>query len=129
MVRPDREPLQERVEVDETYIGGPEAGLRGGRHVVDKAIVIGAVEVRGRASGRVRLQVVPDVSARPLTGFVRANVARGAVVLTDAWGGYVPLSEMGYRHRSRTQGDPPRASKILPRIHRVFGNLKTWLLW
>ena len=26
-----------------------------------------------------------------------------------------------------TQGDPSRASKILPRIHRVFGNLHTWL--
>src|SRR5713101_9602615 len=76
-----------------------------------------------KASGRVRLHVVPDVSARSLTGFVRANVAHGAVVLTDAWGGYAPLSEMGYRHRSRTQGDPRRASKILPRIHRVFGNL------
>jgi transposase-like protein len=127
MVRPDRELLKERVEVDETYIGGPEAGLRGGRQVGDKAIVVGAVEVRGRASGRVRLQVVPGVSARSLTGFVRANVAHGAVVLTDAWGGYAPLSEMGYRHRSRTQGDPRRASKILPRIHRVIGNLKTWL--
>lgn len=93
MVRPDRELLKERVEVDETYIGGPEAGLRGGRQVGDKAIVVGTVEVRGRASGRVRLQVVPDVSARSLTGFVRANVAHGAVVLTDAWGGSAPLSE------------------------------------
>lgn len=30
MVRPDRELLHEKVEVDETYVGGPEAGLRGG---------------------------------------------------------------------------------------------------
>jgi hypothetical protein len=50
MVRPERELLKERVEVDETYIGGREAGLRGGRHVIDKAIVVGAVEVRGKAS-------------------------------------------------------------------------------
>jgi len=89
--------------------------------------VVGAVEVRGKASGRVRLQMVPDVSARSLTGFVRANVSRGAVVLADGWGSYVPLSDMGYHHRARTQGDPSRASKILPRIHRVFGNLQTWL--
>src|SRR5207247_7676171 len=94
---------------------GAEAGLRGGRHVVDKAIVVGAVEVRGKASGRVRLKVVPDVSAA------------GAVVLTDGWGAYDPLPKQGYRHRARTQGDPRRAGKILPRIHRVFGNLKTWL--
>jgi len=71
--------------------------------------------------------MVPDVSARSLTGFVRANVSRGAVVLADGWGSYVPLSDMGYHHRARTQGDPSRASKILPRIHRVFGNLQTWL--
>ena len=127
MVRPDRAPLKDRVEVDETYIGGPEAGLRGGRQLGDKAIVVGAVEVRGKASGRVRLQVVPDVSARSLTGFVRTNVGRGAVVHTDGWGSYVPLANMGYHHRARTQGDPGRASKILPRIHRVFGNLQTWL--
>ena len=30
MVRPEREPLKGKVEVDETYIGGREAGLRGG---------------------------------------------------------------------------------------------------
>ena len=128
MVSPDREPLKDRVEVDETYIGGPEVGLRGGRQIIDKAIVVGAVEVRGRASGRVRLRMVPNVSARSLVRFVTANVAPGAVVLTDGFGSYDPLSQMGYRHRARTQGpDPRRAARILPRIHRVFGNLKTWL--
>jgi transposase-like protein len=127
MVRPGREPLKDKVEVDETYIGGREAGQLGGRHVLDKAIVVGAVEVRGEASGRVRLQVVPDVSARSLTGFVRTNVAAGAIVVTDGWGGYDPLPKQGYRHRPHTQGDRRRSTKILPRIHRVFGNLKTWL--
>ena len=88
---------------------------------------MGAVEVRGEASGRVRLQVVPDVSARSLTGFVRTNVAAGAIVVTDGWGGYDPLPKQGYRHRPHTQGDRRRSTQILPRIHRVFGNLKTWL--
>ena len=127
MVRPGREPLKDKVEVDETYIGGPEAGLRGGRELIEKGLVVGGVEVRGKASGRVRLQVVPDASGPSLTGFVKANVERGALVLTDGWGAYAPLAGMGYKHRPRTQGDPERAIKILPRIHRVFGNLKTWL--
>ena len=127
MVRPDRELLHDKVEVDETYVGGPEAGLRGGRELRGKTLVVGAVEVRGKASGRVRLQVVPDASGPSLSGFVKTNVERGAIVVTDGWQGYAPLSEMGYRHRPRTQREPKRAQQILPRVHRVFGNLKTWL--
>jgi transposase-like protein len=74
------------------------------------------------------LKVVPDVSARSLVRFVTANVAPGAVVLTDGYGTYNPLTQLGYRHRARTQGaDPQMAARSLPRIHRVFGNLKTWL--
>lgn len=127
MVRPDRTPLQERVEVDETYVGGPEVGLRGGRELGKKALVVAAVEVREKGSGRVRLQVVPDASGPALTGFVRAHVAPGAIVVTDGWQGYAPLAGLGYCHRPRTQGARKRADKILPRVHRVFGNLQTWL--
>ena len=128
MVRPDRERLKDHVEVDETYVGGPEVGLKGGRQLLDKVLVVGAVEVRGRASGRVRLQVVPDASGPSLTGFVRAVVEPGARIATDAWPGYAPLSGLGYRHRPPTQGAPHRAETLLPRIHRVFGNLKAWLV-
>lgn len=85
LVRPDSEWLKETVAVDETYIGGPEVGLKGGWQRGDKALVVAAVEIRGRASGRVRLQVVSDVSASSLTGFVAANVEPGALIVTDGW--------------------------------------------
>jgi transposase-like protein len=127
MVRPDRTPLREKVEVDETYVGAPEVGLRGGRELRNKALVVAAVEVRGKGSGRVRLQVVPDASGPTLTGFVQANVAPGTIVVTDGWPSYAPLASLGYRHRPRTQGAAQRAGKLLPRVHRVFGNLQTWL--
>jgi transposase-like protein len=127
MVRPEREPLHTEVEVDEAYVGGPEVGLRGGRVLEHKALVVAAVEIRGKGSGRVRLDVVPDASGPSLTGFVKANVAPGTVVRTDGWLGYAPLAGMGYRHRPRTQGDPRRGAKHLRRVHRVFGNLQTWL--
>jgi transposase-like protein len=127
MVRPDREPLHGEVEVDEAYVGGPEEGLSGGRRLEGKALVVGAVEVRGRGCGRIRLKVVPDASGRSLTGFVRSCVESGAIVHTDGWQGYASLTDLGYRHRSRTQGNPKQAVILLPRIHQVFGNLQTWL--
>lgn len=127
MVRPGRELLKGEVEVDVAYVGGSERGLEGGRQLISKALVVGAVELRGKGSGRIRLQVVPDASADSLTGFVAANVEKGATVRTDGWKGYLPLRSLGHRHRPRIQGEPERAKKILPRIHRVFGNLQTWL--
>ncbi len=51
MVNPEREALKDKVEVDEMYLGGPEAGLKGGRQLLEKALVVGAVEVRGKAAG------------------------------------------------------------------------------
>jgi transposase-like protein len=126
MLRPNREPLRGKVEVDETYLGNQE-GLRGGRQLGIRAMIVGAVEIRGRASGRVRLKVIPDASAASLVPFVRENVEPGTIVITDAWHGYDPLAREKLRHRPKVQGTPERAQKILPRIHRVFGNLKTWL--
>ena len=128
MVRPERDRISGTVEVDESYVGGVEEGRRGGRQRDSaKAIVVGAVEVRGRGSGRIRLAVVEDVSAGSLIPFVEASVEPGSVVLTDGWQGYAPLRKRSYDHRATTQGHGKNAAKLFPRIHRVFSNLKTWL--
>ena len=66
MVRPERDRLSGTVELDETYVGGVEEGRRGGRQRDSKkAILAGAVEVRGHGSGRIRLAVVPDLWPPP----------------------------------------------------------------
>lgn len=89
-------------------------------------MIVGAVEGRGKAAGRVRRQGVPDAAARSLTGFVTRTVVPGTLILTDGWGAEAPRSNRGYRHRPRTPGTPERAATLLPHLHRVFGNLKTW---
>ena len=45
MVRPDRDRLHGHVEVDESYVGGHETGVRG-RQTNRKAILAIAVEVK-----------------------------------------------------------------------------------
>ena len=112
MVRPERDRISGEVEVDETYVGGVEEGRRGGRlRDSTKAIVVAAVEVRGRGSGRVRLRVVEDLSAASLVGFIEQSVAPGSLVHTDGWGGYRPLRNKGYDHQRKTQGRGKNATR------------------
>jgi hypothetical protein len=53
------------VEIDDTWIGGTQAGLRGSRQLKGRraALVLAAVEKRGKASGRVRMAVIPGCHA------------------------------------------------------------------
>lgn len=129
MVIPGRDLLRGDVEVDETYVGGEEPGLRGGRAKGKKVLVAIAIECRGAASGRVRLGRIPDLSACSLHGFIKAHVAPGAVLLTDAWQGYVGIDGAGYGHKPVSiRASTENASKLMPRVHRVAALLKRWLL-
>ena len=87
MVRPDRDQLSGVVQVDESYVGGVEAGVRG-RETIKKAIVAIAAEVDGRKIGRIRLRWVPDLSAPVLRGFVKDSIAPASTVHTDGWPSY-----------------------------------------
>ena len=98
MVRPGRDCLAGAIEVDETYVGGPEEGKRG-RQTETKAIVAVAAEKSGRGIGRIRLRRVKDVSADSLLPFVQGAVVPGSVVHTDGWSGYSGLAAAGYQHQ------------------------------
>ncbi len=128
MVRPGRNRLVGRVEVDETYVGGVEEGVRG-REMVGKALVAVAAEEDGRGMGRIRLRRIADASAASLEAFVEEAIQPGSLVHTDGWEGYAGLENKGYRHEVTVlRGKRQSASKLLPRVHRVASLLKRWLL-
>jgi len=125
-VDPGRGKLHGVIEVDDTYVGGKEEDVVG-RQVRTKTPVVAAVEVRGRASGRLRLRALGDVSAASLLPFVQDVVAPGSVVYTDGWRGYARLGSKECQHRIRPVKDGQDPSRVLPRVHRAISNLKSWL--
>jgi transposase-like protein len=128
MVRPGRETLTGRVEVDETFVGGHDPG-QGRRHLGSKALVFVAAEVRGRAVGRIRLVQIPNASSEAIAAAVKASIAKGATVVSDGFQSYEMLPTLGYRHEQRVvRGSGRTASSRLPRVHRVASLLKRWLL-
>jgi hypothetical protein len=129
MVAPGREPLAGLVEVDETTINyrtkaDPPTG-GGGRSHQGKLLVAGAVEVNDRRPGRLRLAAIADFSADSLHAFLAANLAPGATAKTDGWAGYPGAPDL--THEPHVIG-PMAAHIVLPWVHRVFANLKTWAL-
>ena len=86
LVRPGRERLTGIVEVDETYIGGREPGLRGGRAKGKKVLTGIAVEIKEpKRYGRCRMAPLADASSASLHPFVTDHVEPGATVITDGW--------------------------------------------
>ncbi|MBI4377292.1 MAG: IS1595 family transposase [Elusimicrobia bacterium] len=121
MIRPGREQLSGDVEVDETLIGGFAPGDQGRQ---EKNIVIIAAEIQGKGIGRIRLAKLPDETGTPIVNFIKTNVAKGALIVSDGEWAYSWLTDEGYRH----QRIPRAGSKELPRVHRVASLLKRWLL-
>jgi transposase-like protein len=133
LVCPGRDRLTGTVEMDETYIGGEESDLRGGRAKGKKVLVGVAVEVRQpRGYGRCRMAVLRDGSAASLHRFIGDNVEPGTTVITDGWSGYPGMDKLGYRHEPRNQraararGEDP--GELLPGVHRMASLAKRWLL-
>lgn len=130
MQAPGRTPLSGTVEVDETYIGGHRLGGKRGRGA-EKTLVIGAVEVlrtpKGTVAGRCRLREIEHPSTSEIRSFLEENVKPGSKIKTDAWPAYRKAMR-GYRHDVSAIDDPTRAAYLFPHIHRVFSNLKAWII-
>lgn len=128
MVRPGRDRLQGRVEVDEAFVGGEEEGVHG-RQTESKAMIAVAVEEDGDGIGRIRMRRIPDASAESLMPFIEDSVEPGGVIHTDGWLGYQPRNGKDYRHKiTFLKENSKTASELMPRVHLAVALLKRWLL-
>jgi hypothetical protein len=125
MVRPGRERLAGEVEVDESYIGGPEPGIPG-RGTLGKVLFAAAVERETpRGFGRVRVAVIEDASAPSLRQFLIDNVEPGSRVITDGWPSCPPATEGLYTLDANNVSESGRkAYELLPGTHLVFSLVK-----
>ena len=127
MVVPGREKLSGVIEIDETYVGGKSTGKRG-RGSEGKSVVAIAVEIIGRGTGRVRLDVVPDARKKTLTSFIEENIEPGSTITTDDWRGYKGINLKGYGHKIEIMKVKSGDEELLANVHRVASLLKRWLI-
>jgi transposase-like protein len=134
MVNAGREPLHGEVEIDDTWVGGPQPGLRGSRQLKGRkaAIVVVAVESRSGVSARIRMAVIQNFKQTTMSEFVKHHVRPGSTVVTDGLKGFEDLQAAAVTHVRRTQPRPSAlrqgAPSVVPLADRAIGNLQQWLI-
>lgn len=121
MVLSGRSFLSGKIEVDEAFIGGQN----------NKEIVMVATEIRGAATGRLRLRHIPTRTSAEIQNFILESIEPGSTIISDQYKGYIKIVEKGYEHEPQKKpyswenasGDDDR---LLPRAHRAISLIKRW---
>lgn len=82
------------VEMDESYFGGRRKGFRG-RGSTNKIPVFGILE----REGKVKVEIVNDVTSETLLTLAIKKVKRGSLIYTDRYRSYDGLVSMGFKHK------------------------------
>lgn len=116
--------LEGLIESDDAYVGGKKAGKRG-RGAAGKKPILIAVENRGKHAGFMAAEAVKTISKNSVREFCRRHLKPGQEVRTDA---FPALNAIAEKHAHEKKVTPPEeASRWLPLVHVVIGNLKTFI--
>jgi len=116
-------PMEGKVDVDETYVGGQdEAAI--GRNEGKKRIVVVAIERKGKGISRMYGRVIDTATRKNLKSFMESHISPDAQVRTDGWAGYRGL-EKGFPKLVREKSE--KKGKNFPQLHRSIMMFKAWL--
>lgn len=116
-------PMTQKVEVDETYVGGQDDTAIG-RNEGKKRILAVAIEKTGKGVSRMYGQVITTASRKNLKEFMESYISPQAEVKTDKWTGYKGLDK---DFPNLKQVKSVKKGKNFPEIHRTVMMFKAWL--
>jgi len=116
-------PMDGKVDVDETYVGGQDDQAIG-RNEGRKKIVVVSIEKQGKGISRMYARVIKTASKENLQGFMKDHIKPEANVRTDRWAGYKGL-EKEFPHIVREKSE--KKGKNFTDLHRCIMMFKAWL--
>lgn len=116
-------PMEGKVDVDETYVGGQDDGIIG-RKGGNKKIVVLGIEKQGKGVSRMYAKVIDSASKENLKTFMQHHIKKEAFVRTDKWAGYKGMEN---EFPNIIQEKSEKKGKNFVELHRCIMMFKAWL--
>lgn len=114
--------LEDKVDVDEFFIGGPQRGKRGRSKGKKKEVVMG-IQMKKGGIIRCYAKQINGAGTKELKPFFQKFINKVAVIRTDKWRGYRPLKHL-FPWLNQQQSLPLKNFRL---FHRQVMMLKAWL--
>lgn len=114
------------IETDDTVFGAKNVAGKRGRGAKQKTNVIVSVEVNEKDRPVfAEMTIVPNLKKETVRETLSSQIKPDQKVTTDGYKSYSAVKELGHEHEIKIIGNPKEASKILPWVHVVIGNIKS----
>lgn len=123
--RNDRYKLEGFIEADDTVFGAKNVSGKRGRGAAGKTKVIVSVAVNKHDKPVfANMTVVDNLKMDTVNDAIEQQIQKGQHIKTDGYKSYNGVKDLGHKHEPIVIGKPKDASKVLPMVHIIIGNVK-----
>jgi len=115
-------PMDGKVEVDGTYVGGQDDQAVGRNEGRKKTVVV-SIEKQGKGVSRMYARAIGAASKKNLQNFMKGHISPEANVRTDKWAGYKGLEK---EFPNIVREKPEKKGKDFAGLHRCVMMFKAW---
>ncbi len=126
--RDSEKPLEGRIELDDSYLGGQRRNGKRGRGAPGKTPFVAAVQTSSLGHpNRLKLSRVSGFRKEEIRRWSTKHLKKGSVVVSDGLSCFTAVSEAGCQHTPITTGGGPDAVKFeeFKSVNTALGNIKT----
>lgn len=116
-------PMVGDVQVDEFVVGGKETGKQGRSYDSKKSKAVCAIELtKNKGIKRVYIKSIEDYSAKSLRPIFESHISKNALIVTDQWKGYKPLTKEFRINQIKSNN-----GKNFIQMHTIIHQIKSWI--
>ena len=116
------------VEMDESYMGGANKGIRGRGAKGKTPVAVMAQQDEHGGCSLAHMQVIGDVGGISLGEAASNYIMPESILATDGFPAYPPVGKLGFDHQPLVTQGAENAADLLPWVHIIISNFKRWIL-